>query len=112
MNNLRRTLEKRAKEQIALTSGITPASLQKTPSQKRSENIRKKDAKRAGTKFIQTHYPCDCNRCPNEPCGKTLEECSEKSMVHLCKKCGAKVRHYVNPNAPWEYCPVCIARVG
>jgi hypothetical protein len=83
----------------------------KTPSQRKSENARKKAAKRAGVKYIETHYPCDCWKCPKEPCGSTLEQCKERSMVHRCKQCGAKVRHRVDEIIPWEYCPVCIAQV-
>jgi hypothetical protein len=107
MSDLRKKLEKRAREQIALTAGVIPKSLQKTPSQTRSENIRRKDAKRAGVKFIQTNYPCDCHGCPKEPCGQTLEQCSEKSMVHQCTKCGQRVRHRVQEGTPWMYCPPC-----
>ena len=86
---------------------LTPSQT-KTPSQRKSENARRKDAARAGVKFVQDHYPCDCWKCPSEPCGKTLEQCGERSMVHRCKKCGAKVRHRIDPVEPWEYCPVCI----
>lgn len=108
---LRKKLEKRTKEQLALTSGVTPPSLQKTPSQKRSENAKRKAAKKAGAKFVQHHCPCDCWKCPKEPCGGSVEMCEERSMVHRCKKCGQSVRHRVDETEVWEYCPVCIARL-
>jgi hypothetical protein len=81
-------------------------SEKKTPSQKRTENLKKKDLKRAGLSSKPV-YPTDCHLCPKYPCGETLNDCLERSMVHSCTKCGLKVRHRVDPEIPWTLCPSC-----
>lgn len=50
----RKKLAKRAKEHVALSNKITPDRLLKSPSQKRSENIRKKLRNRDGYKVPET----------------------------------------------------------
>jgi len=102
----RKRLDKRAQEQIALINNQVPERLRKTPSQKKSESGRKKFLKRAGI-AADPPIPCDCFGCSKEPCGKTLNECEERAMVHRCWKCGVKVRHRIDPVKVWEYCPVC-----
>ena len=88
-------------------------SEKKTPSQKKSESMRKKLLKRAGMKSVApVQGGCDCHTCPKQPCGQTTDTCSERTMVHPCLKCGVKVRHYIDPNVPWEYCPPCKAMGG
>lgn len=111
---LREKLAKRSRKAMIEAGNkigrLTP-SQKITPSQRKSENAKRRDAKRAGTKHIAVHYPCDCWKCQKEPCGKSLEQCEEKSMVHRCKKCGQSVRHRVDANVPWESCPGCIGEV-
>lgn len=85
-------------------------SEKKTPSQRRSEAARKKDAKRAGVKVIDSTTGEDCHNCPKYPCGKTVKSCGEKSMVHRCLKCGQRVLHRIDPNVPWELCVVCLCQ--
>ena len=45
-DDLRKKYTRRAQEAVAMASGVTPKRLQKTPSQKRSENMRKKGLRR------------------------------------------------------------------
>jgi hypothetical protein len=73
----RSRLVKRAKQQVALTSGITPKALHKTPSQRRSESGRKKLLKKAGIS-TEVQVPGDCFNCPKEPCGKAVDTCEER----------------------------------
>lgn len=80
----------------------------KTPSQKKSESAKKKEMRRAGVKSLPVGG-CDCHTCPKQPCGKTTHSCEERTMVHKCRKCGAGVRHYIDPDTPWLYCPPCKA---
>jgi hypothetical protein len=51
---IRKKLIKRAKEHVSLVNKIVPDRLLKTPSQKRSENIRKKLRNRDGYKVPDT----------------------------------------------------------
>ena len=103
----RAKLTRRAKEMIALSNNTVPKRLQKTPSQKRSEAIRKRYLNRAGVQEIKVEIPEDCHGCQKYPCGIKLEACHERSMVHRCLGCGLKVRHRIVPGDPWMYCPVC-----
>lgn len=85
----------------------------KTPSQKKSEAAKKKEMRRAGIKSVlPVQGGCDCHTCPKQPCGQTTDTCSERTVVHPCKKCGVKVRHYIDPDVPWVYCPPCKAEEG
>lgn len=102
----RKRLDKRARQHRALASGVTPKELRKTPSQKRSESARKKYLKKAGISTAPV-VPGDCFGCPKEPCGKTVNTCEERAMVHPCLKCGQKVRHRIDAVKVWERCPVC-----
>ncbi|MFA5213319.1 MAG: hypothetical protein WC406_08300 [Methanoregula sp.] len=79
----------------------------KTPSQKRSENARKKFANKAGVKYSPNVYPGDCWTCPKQPCGQEPATCKERTMVHPCLGCGAKYRHFVDHENPWTQCPKC-----
>jgi hypothetical protein len=103
---LRARLSKRAQEQVALSNNITPKRLLKSPSQRRSEAAKKKELKRAGVSAVAP-VPCDCYGCPKEPCGKTLNGCEERAMVHRCARCGNKWRHRIVIGTPWEFCPLC-----
>lgn len=111
---LRAKLEKRAKIAMILSGDKKerlPESQKKTPSQKKSESARKKDARRAGIKYVEDpNMPSDCHTCQEiRVCQiKDTNKCQQKTMVHRCKQCGVKVRHYVDSVLPWEYCPVCI----
>jgi hypothetical protein len=107
----RERLTKRDMEQLALVNKITPKSLQKTPSQRRSESGRKKYLKRAGKSGVAgtENVPDDCNHCPEKslPCPKLLEFCGKKHMILRCGKCKQRVRVRVDPEHVWELCPVC-----
>jgi hypothetical protein len=82
----------------------------KTPSQRRSENGRKK-LNRGGvvTSVHVANYPSDCHQCPTIGiCTyKSLQECYRMSTSHDCKKCGKIFRHPVIPGASWIYCREC-----
>jgi hypothetical protein len=104
----RERLAKRARDHIALVNKVVPKSMQKTPSQKKSEAGRKKFLKRAGLDK-EPEPPQDCYGCEKDVPGKqcNINTCPEKAMVHRCLKCGAKVRHRIVAGIPWEYCPSC-----
>jgi hypothetical protein len=103
----RERLAKRAQEQLALVNKIVPKSLQKTPSQRRSEAGRKKYLKRAGVH--EPEPPHDCFGCEKDVPGKTcnLNTCQERAMVHRCLICGMRVRHRIVVGNPWLHCPSC-----
>jgi hypothetical protein len=103
---LRKKLHKRARQQIALTSGVTPKELLKSPSQKKSERGRMKELKRAGVTAAPP-IPEDCFGCSKEPCGMKINNCSERAMVHRCLQCGQMWRHRIDPMKVWERCPIC-----
>ena len=101
----RKRLAKRTEEQLALINKITPKRLLKSPSQKHSEAGRKRLNR--GAVAPQT-IPDDCRGCTQlGKCGKTLNNCEERSMVLRCKKCGTKVRARIIEGVVWETCPVC-----
>lgn len=102
-NRIRRTLIQAGKKIGKLTN-----SEKKTPSQRRSESGRKKEATRAGVKVIDVATGEDCHNCSKYPCGKTIKSCGERSMVHRCLGCGQRVLHRIDPSVPWERCPVCV----
>lgn len=108
--SLRKHLQSRATKtliQAGVRIGRLSDSQKKSPSQKRSESIRKKHANRAGVKYNAPDIKDDCHTCKNYPCGKTVSTCSERSVVNRCLQCGQKVRHYIDPDCQWKYCPVC-----
>jgi len=76
----------------------------KTPSQKRSENLRKK-LNRGAQPDIKAGE--DCNGCSKYPCGKTVKHCSEPSRKNRCKKCGGVVIYRYVEGQVWEYCEPC-----
>jgi hypothetical protein len=49
----------------------------------------------------------DCNRCPKEPCGKTLKECGVVAITARCTKCGQRVLRRSNPEQGAYLCVVC-----
>lgn len=109
---LRKKFAKRAQEQTALVSGITPKSLLKSPSQKKSERGKAKELKRAGierkNKTEERTIPSDCRGCADDcKYNRDLDLCPKQSMVLRCKHCGQKVRFRVIIGLAWEYCPVC-----
>ena len=111
-NPLRHRLDKRAQEQIALSNNITPKRLLKSPSQKKSERAKAKELKRAGVvtglkSAAEAEPPMDCNRCPKEPCGKTLKECGVVAITARCTKCGQRVLRRSNPEQGAYLCVVC-----
>lgn len=111
MVNLRKKLEKRARQQIALSNGITPKELIKSPSQKKSERMKAKDRKRAGIKQVEPEPPSDCRGCEKQcQYNSDLNICPERSFVVRCKQCGQKVRIRIINGVGYELCPVCAAR--
>lgn len=108
---LRKKLAKRAKQQIALTSGVTPKELMKSPSQKKSERGRAKELKRAGVKEKhEIEHPNDCRDCPDElTCAydRDLKRCHKPKLVVKCERCGIMVRIRLVLGQEWKYCPVC-----
>lgn len=106
---LRKKFSKRAQEQTALTSGITPKSLLKSPSEKKSERGRKKLMSRDGYKPPERPMEYDCRGCYKKPsCELTPMTCTERTMTHRCQKCGQLVTYRFIPNVPWLYCERCM----
>lgn len=106
----RKRLAKRTADQISIINKITPKSMLKSPSQKRSERERKKYLKRAGIeREVHTEViPSDCRGC-TDACrfGNDLNICQKKSLIVRCGKCGQKVRVRVVDGEDWSRCPVC-----
>ena len=101
----KKKLVKRAQQQIALTSGVTPKALQKTPSQKHSESLRKKLTRGASP---EPNYDDDCRGCPDKPlCGKLLEKCGQEWKIARCKTCGKKHRYRWIEGEVWMNCTRC-----
>lgn len=110
MDALRKKLNKRAKQQIALSNGVTPKELQKSPSQKKSERAKMKEMKRSGIKQVEPDPPSDCRGCGKDcKYDQNLNICPERSLVVRCKQCGQKVRIRIINGVGWEFCPVCVA---
>lgn len=86
------------------TIGTLTSAQKKTPSQRKSENLKKRLSR--GVVEL-TDLPEDCFGCSKYPCGKKLVQCEERSIIHRCMKCGVKVRHRIQEDAAWELCPVC-----
>jgi len=115
-DNLRDRLNRRTRKALIEAGkqiGRLTDAEKKPPSQKKSEAAKKKALRRAGLKMVTpVAGGTDCHTCSKQPCGKTPDTCGERAMVHPCLKCGARVRHYIDPNVPWEYCPPCKATAG
>jgi hypothetical protein len=75
-----------------------------SPSQKKSESLRKKLNRGADVK-PPVRY--DCNRCPKEPCGKTVGECEVPHRSLRCKQCGAMYVFRFDLANIFEYCTPC-----
>ena len=106
---IRKKLAKRTKEQIALTSGVTPKSLLKSPSQRKSERAKQKALKRAGVKPEMDARPTgnDCRNCPKEPCGRNVMTCAERGMLMPCPECGQRTYFRIVVGEKWECCQKC-----
>ena len=104
----RERLAKRAREQVALANGVTPKSMLKTPSQRKSEAGRKRLLKKAGIK-TEKQLVKDCTGCPKDPCGKKILACDAPSTRYQCKQCGVAVICYRTEPRP-DYCPPCRER--
>ena len=76
----------------------------KSPSQKRSENIRKKLNR--GIEPVATIGE-DCNSCSKYPCGNTIQTCDEPSRKNRCAKCGQVIVYRFVAEGEWKYCDVC-----
>ncbi len=98
--DLRKKLAARAKR--ALSKAIVAS-----PSEKRSERLRKKLNR--GEPDLR-ELPEDCRNCPKEPCGKTINTCEEKMVVGRCGKCGIKARYRFIFGEFVYMCPVCRSR--
>lgn len=105
MNPLRERSTRRAKDHIALANNKVPDHLVKSPSQKKSESLRKKLAR--GVKDPRDSAMDDCRGCTRYPCGHGLSTCDLMSLVKRCGKCGQKVRYRVIAGVDWKYCPSC-----
>jgi hypothetical protein len=112
-DQLRKRLKKRAQESVALASGGTPKRLQKTPSQKKSEAMRKKLNRGVIINSLET-IMSDCRSCGGLPgCDSDLSRCSMRSVTIRCGKCGQKVRVRIYDDGGERYlCPVCKAQEG
>lgn len=76
----------------------------RTPSEIRSERLRKNLAR--GLPVVLTRQ-LDCRDCTRYPCGVTLEVCGEETRVDRCRQCGVKVLYrYVETDLDYK-CPVC-----
>ena len=111
-DRLRKNLTKRAKEHIALVNKIVPDRLLKSPSQKKSEAAKKKEARRAEAHEASCSKAAatlmfDCYTCPKQPCGSLPEICDAPMILERCGKCGQPVRHYVDANLKWDVCQMC-----
>lgn len=104
----RARLDKRTRNHIALVNKTVPKSMQKTPSQRRSESGRKKLLKKAGVKTVRNEMD-DCTGCPKNPCGKKILACMEPTTRYVCDHCGAFVVCYRTEPRP-KYCPICRER--
>lgn len=107
---LRKKFAKRTRQQIALTSGVTPKELLKSPSQKKSERGKMKELKRAGVSASYVKPPYDCNCCPKEPCGQTMATCGVVGTTLQCSKCGGKYIRRSYPEQVVYLCPFCRSR--
>jgi len=108
--NLRASLTKRAVKAMAEAGtpiGKLTDAQKKTPSQRKSENLRKKLTTRDGHKAEKEIVQVDCRDCPKLPCTLNSNTCTEKLWTHRCHQCGQKVRYRFIEGVPWEYCPVC-----
>lgn len=94
----------RAKDHIALAHGGNPKSMQKTPSQKRSENMRKK-LLRGGKPEPEPQF--DCCDCEKEPCGFSLKRCDKASLIGRCVECGQRTRYRLVEGQTWKMCKNC-----
>jgi len=109
---LRSKLSRRTETNIALINHKIPTNLLKSPSQKRSESMRKKLNRGVVDPTLAT-VKDDCNNCPDEltcPHEHNLNICPKVSRINRCKKCGQKVRYRFVEGEVWEYCPVCRER--
>lgn len=82
----------------------------KTPSQRRSENGRKRLNRGAKESSVPIqNAPVDCHQCPTQKsCTYSdLHVCFRLSAIHECTECGGKFRHPVIPGVSWIYCKEC-----
>ena len=109
-------LTRRAKEHVALVNKVLPKRLQKTPSQKRSENDKKRELRRAQRHDLSCRKSAndiifDCYTCLKYPCGTDPVACYEPMILERCAGCGLPVRHYHDVVVKWTHCPVCREKV-
>jgi len=104
---LRDNLNKRSRKAIIQTGEkigkLTHAQLV-TPSQRKSELLRKKLNRGVTPVKIVTY---DCWDCQKTPCYQNLQTCQEPSVEERCGKCGQMVRHRIIAGETWERCTDC-----
>jgi len=105
-------LTRRAKEHVALVNKVLPKRLQKTPSQKRSENDKKRELRRAQRHDLSCRKSAndiifDCYTCSKYPCGVDPVACDIIMPLDRCALCGLPVRHYDDKMQGWMYCKEC-----
>ena len=111
-NALRKKIIRRAKEHISLANMVTPDRLLKSPSQKKSENARKRETRRAESYSAScvkaaSDLIFDCYTCPKFPCDTVPEACDESMVLERCGGCGKPVRHYLDIEFKWVKCEKC-----
>jgi hypothetical protein len=83
-----------------------------TPSQRRSDLMRKKFAKKSNTGTIIKPEQ-DCRGCPEKPtCEKTLETCGKDWNMLTCPSCGRRTRFRHIATESWKKCTECKERYG
>lgn len=106
-DNLRNHLKTRADHAIALTNGMVPKALQKSPSEKHSEALRKKLLR--GVK-PEMEYQFECNGCTECRGGHFLRTCEKARRIEPCKNCGRMTMYRVDETKTFGLCPQCKAR--
>ena len=101
----RKLLSRRAEHTHQLVHGFVPESLRKTPSQKKSEYLRKKLNRDAPNIDVQVQE--DCRDCPKHPCGESIKSCKERSFTKRCSRCGLLTMYRVIIGGEWKLCKKC-----
>lgn len=107
--DLRKKIKRRAQEAVAMAHGGCPKRLQKTPSQKNSERMRKKLNRGVPTTESEPVME-DCRNCPDEPCGSSIRNCKRVAIISRCSVCKVKALRRSVPDEPVYVCLVCRER--
>jgi len=110
--NLRDSLNKRTRK-ILIQSGVKIGHLtdseKKTPSEKRSINLKRRLNRGVDVVGVVGE---DCNGCPKMPCGKGTKTCDESTRKNRCNRCGMVVVYRFVKEGEWKYCPICRSSFG